>query len=230
MAFFVKSERLFSLMRRACKSLIWTYRLADVKVQMCRDHRANKWLLPLNEPRTATGSFCNAASSKTGNRQEGNWAPHCEFSSIVCKFQTSHVHMIKGLRTHEPSACMSAVEGKTKGLSRGQRLASPHLVLLYSAVFTQKLMQRLIDVRTEGRVVSDEQAALKSACLHNEARMAFFCIDTHFPWHFVSPLSVSAGCYSMKLWGDAFFFPHGFFIARWTALEKSAEKKQGAAV
>lgn len=55
--------------------------------------------------------FYIATSWKVGNRQGRKLAPHFEYSCSLCKFKASHVHMIKGLRTHEHSVCMSAVEG-----------------------------------------------------------------------------------------------------------------------
>lgn len=69
--FFVKSEKtlIVSSMTRACKNLIWAYRLSDVKVQMCLDHRASKWLLPLNVPPSSTGSFFLQHGQQAGEKR-----------------------------------------------------------------------------------------------------------------------------------------------------------------
>lgn len=114
--------------------------------------------------------FYIATSWKVGNRQGRKRAPQFEYSSSLCKFKASHVHMIKGLRTHEHSVCMSAVEG-----GRGWAEDKGWCLLIWWD-FTQSCSYTEVNVRPNCRedwIVSDEQNAFKSACLHNEPRMAF---------------------------------------------------------
>lgn len=57
--------------------------------------------------------FASQRLEKWATGEEGrDGAPHFEYSSSLCKFKASHVHMIKGLSPHEHSVFMSAVWGR----------------------------------------------------------------------------------------------------------------------